>query len=277
MATFLIGARLHDYGQGTPDELFARVAADGFAAVQLAYKKCVPGVKSYADVTPQLVADTVEAGKRHHIQVAVLGTYVELALDDEAKRTANAAGFKSQLAVCKALGARCIGTETTNMALQPAGTTRERAQYLLCKSLETILPEAERLGVTVGIEPVSYHSMNTPEATRRILDTMASPALKVIFDAGNLLTADAVDHQDQLWDRVGSLLGDRLVAVHFKGETFTPEGKPQSTSLEESVIDFSGAFRMLRALPQTLPVLREEAVPARAASDIALIRQYFEE
>lgn len=277
MATFLIGARLHDYGQGTPDELFARVAADGFAAVQLAYKKCVPGVKSYADVTPQLVADTVEAGKRHHIQVAVLGTYVELALDDEAKRTANAADFKSQLAVCKALGAGCIGTETTNMALQPAGTTRERAQYMLCKSLETILPEAERLGVTVGIEPVSYHSMNTPEATRRILDTMASPALKVIFDAGNLLTADAVDHQDQLWDRVGSLLGDRLVAVHFKGETFTPEGKPQSTSLEESVIDFSGAFRMLRALPQTLPVLREEAVPARAASDIALIRQYFEE
>lgn len=277
MATFLIGARLHDYGQGTPDELFARVAADGFAAVQLAYKKCVPGVKSYADVTPQLVADTVEAGKRHHIQVAVLGTYVELALDDEAKRTANAADFKSQLAVCKALGAGCIGTETTNMALQPAGTTRERAQYLLCKSLETILPEAERLGVTVGIEPVSYHSMNTPEATRRILDTMASPALKVIFDAGNLLTADAVDHQDQLWDRVGSLLGDRLVAVHFKGETFTPEGKPQSTSLEESVIDFFGAFRMLRALPQTLPVLREEAVPARAASDIALIRQYFEE
>ena len=277
MATFLIGARLHDYGQGTPDELFARVAADGFAAVQLAYKKCVPGVKSYADVTPQLVADTVEAGKRHHIQVAVLGTYVELALDDEAKRTANAADFKSQLAVCKALGAGCIGTETTNMALQPAGTTRERAQYMLCKSLETILPEAERLGVTVGIEPVSYHSMNTPEATRRILDTMASPALKVIFDAGNLLTADAVAHQDQLWDRVGSLLGDRLVAVHFKGETFTPEGKPQSTSLEESVIDFSGAFRMLRALPQTLPVLREEAVPARAASDIALIRQYFEE
>ena len=277
MATFLIGARLHDYGQGTPDELFARVAADGFAAVQLAYKKCVPGVKSYADVTPQLVADTVEAGKRHHIQVAVLGTYVELALDDEAKRTANAADFKSQLAVCKALGAGCIGTETTNMALQPAGTTRERAQYLLCKSLETILPEAERLGVTVGIEPVSYHSMTTPEATRRILDTMASPALKVIFDAGNLLTADAVAHQDQLWDRVGSLLGDRLVAVHFKGETFTPEGKPQSTSLEESVIDFSGAFRMLRALPQTMPVLREEAVPARAASDIALIRQYFEE
>lgn len=276
MAQFILGARLHDYGKGTPDELFGRVAADGFAAVQLAYKKCIPGVKSYDDVTPQLVADTVAAGRKHNIQVAVLGTYVELAIDDEERRLANAADFKSQLAVCKALNAGCIGTETTNMALQPAGTTRERAQYLLCKSLEMILPEAERLGVTVAIEPVSYHSMNTPEATRRILDTMASPALKVIFDAGNLLTADAVQKQDALWERVGALLGDRIVAVHFKGETFGPDGAHHSSSLEDSVIDFDSAFRMLRTLPQTLPVLREEAVPERAASDIALIHRYFE-
>ena len=276
MAQFILGARLHDYGKGTPDELFGRVAADGFAAVQLAYKKCIPGVKSYDDVTPQLVADTVAAGRKHNIQVAVLGTYVELAIDDEERRLANAADFKSQLAVCKALNAGCIGTETTNMALQPAGTTRERAQYLLCKSLEMILPEAERLGVTVAIEPVSYHSMNTPEATRRILDTMASPALKVIFDAGNLLTADAVQKQDALWERVGALLGDRIVAVHFKGETFGPDGAHHSSSLEDSVIDFDSAFRMLRTLPQTLPVLREEAVPERAASDIALILRYFE-
>ena len=52
MAIFTVGARLHDYGKGTPDELFGKVSADGFACVQLAYKKCVPGVASYADVTP---------------------------------------------------------------------------------------------------------------------------------------------------------------------------------------------------------------------------------
>ncbi len=38
MPKFIVGARLHDYGKGTPDELFAKVSADGFAAVQLAYK-----------------------------------------------------------------------------------------------------------------------------------------------------------------------------------------------------------------------------------------------
>lgn len=125
MPNFIVGARLHDYGKGTPDELFGQVSADGFAAVQLAYKKCVPSVKSYADVTDALVAETVAAEKAHRIQVAVLGTYVELAINDES-RLCNVADFKSQLAVCKALGAGCIGTETTAMSKQPAGTTVRR-------------------------------------------------------------------------------------------------------------------------------------------------------
>lgn len=275
MATFTVGARLHDYGKGLPDEMFGKIAADGFSATQLAYKKVVPGVKSYADVTDELVRQTVDASRKHSIQISVLGTYVELAIDDES-RLKNAEDFRSQLAVCKALGAGCIGTETTNMAKQPAGTSRERAQYLLCKSLETILPQAEALGVTVGVEPVTYHSMNSPRATRRILDTMQSPALGVIFDMSNLVHAGNVGNQAALWDEVGELLGDAIVAVHFKGQGFRPDGSLFSTSLEDSTTDYAGAFRMLRRLPRpVLPVLREEAVPARAASDIAFMRQFF--
>ena len=275
MPKFIVGARLHDYGKGTPDELFARMSADGFAAVQLAYKKCVPTVKSYADITEALVNDTITAEKAHNIQVAVLGTYVELAIND-ARRLQNVADFKGQLAVCKALGAGCIGTETTKMCDQPAGTTREEAQELLCRSLAEILPVAEELGVTVGVEPVTYHSMNSAAATRHILDTMRSPNLKVIFDLSNLVDADNVNAQDRIWNDIGELVGDKIVAVHFKGQAFNPDGSLLHTSLEDSLTDYAGAFAMLRQLPQeVLPVLREEAVPARAASDIAFMRRFF--
>ena len=138
----------------------------------------------------------------------MLGTYVELAINDES-RLCNVADFKSQLAVCKALGAGCIGTETTAMSKQPAGTTRAQAQELLCRSLAEILPAAEALGVTVGIEPVTYHSMNSAAATRHILDTMRSPNLKVIFDMSNLVSAENVDTQDRIWYDMGTLLGIR--------------------------------------------------------------------
>ena len=161
MAIFTVGARLHDYGKGTPDELFGKVSADGFACVQLAYKKCVPGVASYADVTPQLVQNTLEAQKKHNIAVAVLGTYVELAIADEVQRSANAADFKSQLAVCKALNAGCVGTETTGMHKQPAGTTRERghrrrsgprAQLLLKPVATGVEPPDSRLKSQVRVD-----------------------------------------------------------------------------------------------------------------------------
>ena len=189
-------------------------------------------------MTDALVAETVAAEKAHSIQVAVLGTYVELAINDES-RLKNAADFKSQLAVCKALGAGCIGTETTSMEKQPAGTTREEAQELLCRSLADILPAAEALGVTVAVEPVTYHSMNSAAATRHILDTMRSPNLKVIFDMSNLVDAGNVGAQDRIWNDVGELLGDQIVAVHFKGQAFAPDGGLLHTSLEDSLTDYA--------------------------------------
>ncbi len=66
------------------------------------------------------------------------------------------------------------------------------------------------------------------------------------------------------------------MAVHFKGQNFKPDGSLYSTSLEDSCVDYRGGFEMLCALPQpVLPVLREEAVPARAASDLAFMKSFF--
>lgn len=274
MNEMIIGARLHDYGKGSPQVMFEKIAKDGFQCTQLAYKKSIEGVRSYEDVTLELVKETVKAAKDTGIWVAVLGAYVELAINNEEERKKNVADFISQIMVAKALGSACIGTETTSMAKQPAGTTRERGIYQLCKSLEVILPYAEELDVNVGIEPVSYHSMNTPEATLQVLRTMQSPKLKVIFDPANLLTKDQVSCQQQLWERTAACLGEHIVAVHFKGETFAEDGKPVSSSLENSLVDYQGVFSMLKKLNRPFPVLREEAVPARAASDQAFMLQF---
>lgn len=255
--------------------MYEKIAADGFSCLQLAYKKAIVGVKCYEDVTPELVEETRLAGEKTGIWTAVLGAYVELAMNDEAQREKNVADFISQLPVAKILGSACVGTETTDMKKQPVGTSRERALYLLCKSLDQILPEAERLGVNVGIEPVFCHSMCSPEVTRQVLDTMQSPNLKVIFDPANLISCEKAKQQDRVWQTTGELLGDRIVAVHFKGQSFHPDGSRFSTSLEDSVIDYRGAFDMLKDLPQRLPILREEAVPARALSDQNFMRKFW--
>ena len=278
MPEFVIGARGHDFGRHTPDELFASIGKAGFACTQLAYTKAIEGVKSYADVTPELVEATRAAATAAGVSIAVNGTYVELSYADEDKRRAEVAKVLSQIPVAKALRAGCMGSETTNMAKQP-GVTRKEAQEALLRSLGEILPVCEEQGVLFAVECVYYHAMNTPEAVKMVLDTIASPNLRVLCDFANYVGPEdaSLDAQRRIWDKVGSWYGDKIAAVHFKGQNFRPDGTLYSTSLEDSCVDYAGGFAMLKQMPQaTFPVLREEAVPAHAASDIAFMRKFCE-
>lgn len=277
MPEFIIGARGHDFGRRTPEALFSAIGQAGFRCTQLAFTKAIEGVKSYADVTSSLVEAARAASKASNVGIAVDGTYVELSYADEEKRKAEVTKVLSQIPVAKALGAGCMGSETTNMAKQP-GISRKEAQKALLRSLGEILPACEEQGVLFAVECVYYHAMNTPEAVKMVLDTIASPNLRVICDLANYVGPEnaSVDTQRRLWDKVGSWYGDKIVAVHFKGQNFKPDGTLYSTSLEDSCVDYKGGFEMLRALPQPLlPVLREEAVPARAASDLAFMKSFF--
>ena len=278
MPEFVIGVRGHDFGRHTLDELFTSIGKAGFACTQLAYTKAIEGVKSYADVTPELVEATRAAATAAGVSIAVNGTYVELSYADEDKRRAEVAKVLSQIPVAKALRAGCMGSETTNMAKQP-GVTRKEAQEALLRSLGEILPVCEEQGVLFAVECVYYHAMNTPEAVKMVLDTIASPNLRVLCDFANYVGPEdaSLDAQRRIWDKVGSWYGDKIAAVHFKGQNFRPDGTLYSTSLEDSCVDYAGGFAMLKQMPQaTLPVLREEAVPARAASDIAFMRKFCE-
>ena len=278
MPEFVIGARGHDFGRHTPDELFASIGKAGFACTQLAYTKAIEGVKSYADVTPELAEATRAAATAAGVSIAVNGTYVELSYADEDKRRAEVAKVLSQIPVAKVLHAGCMGSETTNMAKQP-GVTRKEAQEALLRSLGEILPICEEQGVLFAVECVYYHAMNTPEAVKMVLDTIASPNLRVLCDFANYVGPEdaSLDAQRRIWDKVGSWYGDKIAAVHFKGQNFRPDGTLYSTSLEDSCVDYAGGFAMLKQMPQAVfPVLREEAVPARAASDIAFMRKFCE-
>lgn len=276
MSKFIIGARGHDFGRYDPKTLLTSIGNAGFRCTQLAYTKAIEGVKSYADVTPELVAATNAAVKKSGVSIAVDGTYVELSYADEDRRKVEVSKILSQIPVAKTLNAGCMGSETTNMAKQ-LGVTRKEAQEALLRSLGEILPACEEQGVLFAVECVYYHAMNTPEAVKMVLDTIRSPNLRIICDLANYVGPEnaSVDAQRRLWDKVGNWYGDKIVAVHFKGQNFKPDGTLYSTSLEDSCVDYAGGFDMLRQMPQeVLPVLREEAVPARAASDIAFMSKF---
>ena len=272
MPDYVLGVRGHDYGNGDVKEIFSRIKQDGWNCTQLALKKLVTGVTNYSDVTPEVIAQVQDAIESTQLDVAVLGTYVELGSLDEEKRQKDVADFISQISVCKALNAGCIASESTHFDSRCSSISREEAVKELLKSLEAIMPEAERQGVFVALEPVWFHTMNTVEVTRQVIDSMKSPNLKIVFDPGNLLSPEWLNRQDELYHRAVDSWGSLITAVHFKGLNRIGEGY-HPCSLQESAVDYRAVFEALKVVPQeTLPLLREEGSPATAKQDQEFIK-----
>jgi L-ribulose-5-phosphate 3-epimerase len=187
MPKYRIGVRAHDYGKLRPEQLMEAIAKDGWEGVQLAMPKAIAGVESFGEVDADITEKVRRAAERYGERIFVLGVYVDLGQADEIMRKAAVKTFLSQLSCAKALGAACIGSETTNWMQQPAGTTRQQGLRQVIRSMEEILPEADRLGVTVALEAGYEHTMNTPEAVKEILASLPGNHIRMIFDPGNLL------------------------------------------------------------------------------------------
>lgn len=87
----------------------------------------------------------------------------------------------------------------------PYDVCYERAR----QAVEQILPTAERLGITIGIENVWNKFLLSPLEMRDFIDSFGSKAVGSYFDAGNVLLTGYPEH----WIRI---LGDRIVRVHVK-------------------------------------------------------------
>ena len=72
MSEFIVGARGHDFGRHSVEELLSSIGDAGFRCTQLAYTKAVDGVKSYADVTPELVAATNAAVRKSGVSIFIV-------------------------------------------------------------------------------------------------------------------------------------------------------------------------------------------------------------
>lgn len=266
------GVRAHDYGKNTPNGLFGQIGDDGWQTVQLAFKKAVEGADG--GITPQMVDDVKAAAEKSGVSVGVLGAYIEPSLADEEQRQKQVQAFCGQIPFAAALSAKCIGTETTNMQKQP-GVSREDALKQLRRSVEKMLTVAEEHRVFVGVEPVFYHAMNTPEEVRALLKDMQSPWLRVIYDPVNILSPDLVNTQHDLWKRAIDCFGESIAAMHFKGVRLE-DGQMVAAPLEESVVDYDAVFAGVHSLGLTrdIPVLREEAVPEMAEDDLEFMEQF---
>ena len=263
-----IGARAHDYGKQDAFSLASRLAADGFTTVQLAPVKAISGINSFSDITPDVLADTKHAFERANIAIDVLGCYVELGAADEDERLACVDHFLTGIDHALALGSQFIASETTNFS----GSEKEReARYeRLLEGVSRIAKKAENAGVTACIEPVFLHTLNTAKLARKMLDTIRSPHLKIVFDPVNMLTVDNLHDQSRIFDEYFELLGADIAVVHVKDV----DDQLLWCNLGNGIVRYNTLIPRLRALNRDFPLLREHVRPDSAHIDTDAMRNW---
>ena len=281
-----IGVRLHDVNAAEPEErqtLEARAQKareEGFTCVHLALSKCVKGVTfDDAALTEGLAAYVRRVFRQNELDVAVLGCYLNLAHPDEAKLREFQSRYYGNLRVASLAGIGMVGTETgaPNAAYKlDADTHGEAALQTFIRNLAPVVACAEHYGVTMAIEPVWNHIVYNADRALRVLDSIGSRNLRIIFDPVNLLGMENVDDRARVIADAMDKLCDHIAMVHIK-DFRREDGKLVSVAAGTGEMDYTDILRFLKARKPFVQATLENTSNDNAVASRELIRRVYDE
>ena len=273
-----LGVRAHDFGKRPVEELAERIAGKGFSCVQLAPPKAIAGFDpDVGELSPGFACRVKEAFERRHIQIAVLGCYINLADPDVRQRQRQLARFKEYLRYARDFGCSVVGTETGSVnpdfSFHPGNRGEEAFQTVL-GSVRELVAEAERFGVCVGIEGVERYVISDPPRIRRLIDGIGSNNLQIIFDPVNLLSGENYWRQDAIIKESFELFGDRIAILHAKD--FVVEGGSLQPVLSgQGMLNYGLLMDLIKARKPYINILMEDTYPETVEDGARFLRSFF--
>ncbi len=257
-----IGIRAHDLKANTPAALREQAEKLQVKYVQLALRKSFTGIHWTNHTFSVGLAEKIKA-ELGGLRVSVLGSYINLLAEGEALEREKET-FRQNLLFAKYLGAGMVGTET--------GTSdHSEADYQkVLKAVRELADTAEKLGVMIGIEGVWAHTINTPEAMRRLLDEVNSPNVMTILDPINYLNDSNYQQQDEIISAAFELLADKIMAIHVK-DFRVEDGKMQPAQIGTGQLNMALLFDYIRTKKPWIDILLEQSSMELFPADRAAI------
>jgi sugar phosphate isomerase/epimerase len=220
------------------DQIFGRIAQDGFQAIQFNFSSA--GLSSLPTKWPEAAIKEVmaSAARRGLTICALSGTY-NMAHPDAARRQADRIGFANVLRAAQfmhvPLVTLCTGSrDATDMWKAHPDNGSPEAWVAMRGELDFALELAESHGVALGVEPEHGNVVGNAKYARRLLDEVKNPRLKIVMDAANLLTPESQSRQREVVAEAVALLGADLALVHTKD--VGPAG--EAVAAGRGVVDF---------------------------------------
>ena len=272
-----IGVRAHDFGRLSAGELAAKIAAKNLYCVQLALGKAIAGLDLKPGLlNPGLAFEIGGAFQKHGVQIAVLGCYVNPIHPDPATRKSLLGLFKEHLRYARDFGNGLVALETGSVRADYLPHPENHSEAAFQQSLASIaelVAEAEKFGVIVGVEPVAAHAVSTPQKMRRMLDSVASNNLQVVFDPVNLLSFENHREQERVIGDSLELFGDRIAIIHAK-DFVVENGQIKSVATGLGKLRYDLVMKFAEKEKPGISILLEDADAQTAPACRQFLRQF---
>ncbi len=242
-------------------EIFALTKKAGYDGVELALDETGPvSLESTAEDMAKVRAQAAAAGVELYSLATGLYWSYPLTSDDEAVRAKARHILRRQLQCAAWLGCGrilvipgAVGVEfAPALGVTPYETVYLRAQ----EALRALAPEAQALGVVIGVENVWNKFLLSPLEMRNFIDSIGSEFVGSYFDVGNVVAFGYPEH----WIPV---LGKRIAAVHFKDYRREAGNLSGFVDLLSGDVNWPAVMRELRAVPYEGWVTAEMLPPYR--------------
>lgn len=272
-----LGVRAHDFGQIPLADLTRKLQQYEFSHIQFAIKKSFPqSAPSLSALSPGTATYYGNAFRRAGIQIAVLGCYVNIVAPDPQTEAQALADFKTHLRFARDFGASLVGTETGSVGQgYTTDNFTEEAFQRVIAAVSKMVAEAERFGVTVGIEAGLNHPLHTAPLARRLLDAIPSNNLQIILDCANLMSPDNYLRQDEVVAEAFELLGNRIAVIHLK-DFIVQDGKIQMVPVGQGWLKFEPILRYMKYERPHIQGIMESTTEPHLAESVAFLKQVYE-
>lgn len=261
-----VGIRLHDVAEGTIEQRAHTAREQGFSCAHIALSKLCDYKMTIPELTPGWAMYLKKVFAREDVDIAVLGCYLNLATPDKEALLKTQEIYKAHLRFASILGCGVVGTETgapnTEYRFEEACHTEEALQTLIM-NLQPVVRCAENYGVILALEPVYKHIMWNPKQTRKVLDAIDSPNLRIIFDPVNLLDISNYEKREEIFADAMETFGDEIAMIHLK-DFKVEEGKLVSCAAGTGMMNYDAVLKFAKQHKPYVHATLEDTKPENA-------------
>ena len=270
-----IGILLKTFSGPTLEARLDAVKACGLDCIQLNLE-CA-GLSGMPEKIPSELAGRIrqEVAARGITVASVQATFNMCHPDPEHRRT-GLRWLRAVAEACPHWGASkipiCTGTrDPENMWRRHPENDSPAAWRDMVACVREAADIARQSGVVLGFEPEVNNVVDSAQRSRRLLDEIGSPHLKVTMDPANIFHAGELPRMKEILDEAFALLGKDIVMAHAKD--LDHDGDAGHLAAGQGKLDYDRYLSLLHAYGFKGPLLLHGLSEAQVPGCVAFLRE----